>query len=80
MDDDMLREESYEHGLPAYLQDDLDNFKKAIAGEFNHINLLDDYWCELYGSINIAEINDGIISPSHADYLRTKFLFRREVQ
>lgn len=30
----------------------------------------------MYGSINIAQINDGAITPEHADYLRKKYLFR----
>ena len=29
--------------------------------------------------INIAEIDDGIITPEHADYLRKKFLWRSNV-
>lgn len=28
-----------------------------------------------YGSINMAQISDGVITPEHADYLRKKFLF-----
>ena len=68
-----LRERSYEYGLPAYLQHDLDTFKEALE---NGSNLLDCYWGELYGSINIAEINDGAITPEHADYLRQKYLWR----
>ena len=36
---------------------------------------MDCLWGELYGSINIAEINDGAITPEHADYLRQKFLW-----
>ena len=35
----------------------------------SHMNM-DCLWGELYGSINVAEINDGIITPEHADYLR----------
>lgn len=76
--DDVLnpREESYEYGLPEYLQKDLDNYKRALAGEDGYYNLIDCYWGELYGSINIAQINDGTITPDHADYLRNKFLWR----
>ena len=66
------REESYEYGLPEYLQHDLDEYKKGLK---EHNSLLDCLWGELYGSINIAEINDGFITPEHADYLRQKFLY-----
>ena len=67
------RERSYEYGLPAYLQHDLDEYKKALQ---NGSKLLDCLWGELYGSINIAEVSEGAITPEHADYLRQKFLWR----
>lgn len=63
---------SYEHGLPQYLQHDLDAYKEGLA---NHSTLLDCLWGELYGSINMAEISDGLISHEHAEYLRQKFLW-----
>ena len=66
------RERSYEYGLPSYLQHDLDAYKKGLEEKSS---LLDCLWGELYGSINIAEINDGSITSEHADYLRKKFLF-----
>lgn len=66
------REESYEYGLPGYLQHDLDAYKEGLA---QGSSLLDCLWGELYGSINMAEISDGVISPAHADYLRRKFLW-----
>ncbi|MBR4474086.1 MAG: helix-turn-helix transcriptional regulator [Oscillospiraceae bacterium] len=66
------REKSFEHGLPEYLQHDLDAYKEGVK---NHSSLLDCLWGELYGSINIAEINDRAISSEHADYLRKKFLY-----
>ena len=69
----MLKIQSYEFGLPDYLQKDLDAFK---AGLKTNSTLLDCLWSELYGSINIAEINEGVITPEHADYLRQKFLWR----
>jgi plasmid maintenance system antidote protein VapI len=69
----MLKIQSYEFGLPDYLQQDLDAFK---AGLKTNSTLLDCLWSELYGSINIAEINEGVITPEHADYLRQKFLWR----
>lgn len=69
----VVREESYEYGLPEYLQYDLDAYKEALK---HGSSILDCLWGELYGSINIAEINDGIITPEHADYLRRKYLWR----
>lgn len=66
------KEQSYEYGLPEYLQHDLDAFKEGLK---NHSTLLDCLWGELYGSINIAQISDGLITPEHADYLRKKYLF-----
>lgn len=66
------REQAYEYGLPEYLQHDLDAYKEGLK---NHSSLLDCLWGELYGSINMAEISDGVISSEHADYLRKKFLF-----
>lgn len=67
-------EEAYEHGLPEYLQKDLDDYKKALE-EDRKIDVC-FLWCELYGSINAAQISDGEISPEHADYLRQKYLWR----
>lgn len=67
------RERSYEYDLPDYLQHDLDAYKKGLETKSD---LLDCLWGELYGSINMAEISDGIITPEHADYLRQKYLWR----
>lgn len=66
------REKAYEYGLPEYLQHDLDAYKNGLK---TNSTLLDCLWGELYGSINIAQINDGAITPEHADYLRKKFLY-----
>lgn len=66
------RQLAYEYGLPGYLQHDLDAYKEGLQ---NHSSLLDCLWCELYGSINAAQIDDGAITPEHADYLRKKFLY-----
>lgn len=66
------REKAYEYGLPEYLQHDLDAYKDGMK---NKSPLLDCLWGELYGSINVAQINDGIITDEHADYLRKKYLF-----
>ena len=66
------REKAYEYGLPEYLQHDLDAYKDGVK---SNSSLLDCLWGELYGSINIAEISDGVITQEHADYLRKKYLF-----
>ena len=70
------RERSYEFGLPDYLQHDLDAYKEGLK---THSGLLDCLWGELYGSINMAEISDGAITPEHADYLRKKYLYGANV-
>lgn len=70
------RERAYEYGLPAYLQHDLDAYKDGLK---THSGLMDCLWGELYGSINMAEISDGVITPEHADYLRKKFLYGAKV-
>ena len=66
------RERSFEYGLPDYLQHDLDAYKD---GRKSHSGLMDCLWGELYGSINMAEISDGIITSEHANYLRKKYLY-----
>ena len=66
------RDTSSEYGLPEYLQHDLDAYKEGLR---THSSLLDCLWGELYGSINMAAVSDGVISPEHADYLRRKYLF-----
>ena len=70
------RERAYEYGLPDYLQHDLDAYKEGLK---NHSSLLDCLWGELYGSINMAAISDGIITHEHADYLRKKYLYGARV-
>ncbi len=70
---ELERERSYEYGLPSYLQYDLDAYKQGVK---TASSLIDCLWGELYGSINVAEIDDGAITPEHADYLRKKFLWR----
>lgn len=65
------RESTYEYGLPGYLQHDLDAYKEGLKAKSS---VLDCLWGELYGSINLAEISDGVITPEHADYLRKKYL------
>ena len=66
------RERSYEYNLPAFLQHDLDAYKDGLK---NGSSLLDCLWGELYGSINVAEINDQAVTKEHADYLRQKYLW-----
>lgn len=67
------RECAYEQGLPDYLQQDLDAYKEGLRTKSS---IMDCLWGELYGSINVAEISDGIITSEHADYLRKKYLWR----
>ena len=67
------RERSYEYCLPGYLQHDLDEYKNGLK---NGSALLDCLWGELYGSINAAQIDDRLITPEHADYLRQKYLWK----
>lgn len=70
------RERAYEYGLPDYLQHDLDAYKEGLK---SHSGLMDCLWGELYGSINMAEISDGIITSEHANYLRKKYLYGASV-
>lgn len=70
------REQAFEYGLPDYLQHDLDAYKDGLK---SHSGLMDCLWGELYGSINMAEISDGIITSEHADYLRKKYLYGARV-
>lgn len=72
-DEQYERERSYEYGLPEYLQHDLDAFKDGLT---NKSTLMDCLWGELYSSINMAEISDGVITHEHAEYLRDKYLRR----
>ena len=66
------RERTYEHGLPNYLQHDLDAYKEGLKTKSSSLDCL---WGELYGSINLAEISEGVITPEHAEYLRKKYLW-----
>ena len=70
------REQAFEYGLPDYLQHDLDAYKDGLK---SHSGLMDCLWGELYGSINLAEISDGVITPEHADYLRRKYLYGAKI-
>lgn len=65
------RERAYEYGLPGYLQHDLDAYKEGLK---TGSPLMDCLWGELYGSINAAEITDGVITHEHAEYLRQRYL------
>lgn len=75
-DGTILDTEMFEKALPPYLAHDLEAYKKGLAEKSS---LLDCLWGELYGSINIAEINDGFISPTQAQYLRDKYLWGKDV-
>ena len=66
----------YEIALPAYLAHDLEAWKKGVEEKSRFLDCL---WGELYGSINIAEINDGAITPVQAQYLRDKYLWGKDV-
>ena len=69
-------ERAYVYGLPEYLQHDLDAYKEGLKTKSD---LLDCLRGELYGSINIAEINDGAITREHAWILqRNKSIFSEE--
>lgn len=63
--DTLLKKQNMTNDLDAYK----DGLKKGVS-------YLDCLWKELYGSINIAQINDGAITPEHAEYLRQKYLWR----
>ena len=65
-----LRGKSYEHGLPEYLQQDLDAFKEGLK---NGSSLMDCLWGELYGAINSNQWSSAI-TQEQADYLRAKYL------
>ena len=73
---DEIQKRAWEHGLPGYLQHDLDAYKEGRA---KGTSLLDCLWSELYGTINGAEIDDQAITHEHAEYLRDKFLRGRAV-
>lgn len=68
----MEDKQAYEQNLPNYLHNELDAYKEALV---NGSDILDCLWCELYGSINMAEISQRIITPEHANYLREKYLY-----
>lgn len=70
------RQRAWECGLPVYLQHDLDAYKEGLRTDST---LIDCLWCELYGSINGAEIDDQAITHEHAQYLRDKYLFHKDV-
>ena len=68
--------EMFECNLPPYLAHDLEAWKRGVE---EHSHLLDCLWGELYGSINIAEINDAAITREQAEYLRDKYLWGKDV-
>ena len=68
--------EMYERNLPPYQAHDLEAWKKGVEEKSR---LLDCLWGELYGLINIAEINDNAITHEQAQYLRDKYLRGKDV-
>lgn len=63
-----------ELNLPTYLQHDIDMYKKGLN---DNVSYLDCLWCELYNSINCAEVDDEI-NIEQAKYLRDKYLYSNE--
>ena len=63
--------ETWENELPSYLVHDIDAY---IQGLKENSSLLDCYYDELYGSINIAYCSDNCITYEQAVYLRQKYL------
>ena len=63
--DKIQRQRAWECGLPAYLQHDLDAYKEGLR---TGSTLIDCLWCELYGSINGAEIDDQAINNKKINY------------
>lgn len=70
-----MENEVLETSLPPYLAHDLDAWKMGVK---EHSRFLDCLWGELYGSINIAEINDGAITHEQAQHLRDKYLWGKD--
>ena len=66
----------YERNLTTYRAHGLAVWKKGIE---ERLRLLDCLWSELYGSINIAEINDNAITHDQAQYLCDKHLWGKKV-
>ena len=64
-----------ENGLPAYLQDSIEQMKKSwkTIDAGNEDIHWDIYWCELNADINSAEVEQEITSEQ-AWYLREKYL------
>lgn len=69
-----FNEELYEVNLPKYLKDDIEALKKGIQEKSKLLDCLLD---EVYGSINSAYYSNEI-TKDQADYLRYKYLFRKE--
>ncbi len=49
-----MENEMFERNLPPYLAHDLEAWKKGVEEKLR-------FWGELYGSINIAAINDAVL-------------------
>ena len=75
-----MRNEMFERNLPPYLAYDLEAWKKGVEEKSRFLDCLwGELWGELYGSINIAEINDNLITHEQAQYLRDKYLWGKDV-
>lgn len=70
----MSKEELYElkeKCLPDYLLHDIEEYKKYKDDKT--CTFIDCLQNEIYGSINMALINDGVIDEEFAQYLRDKY-------
>jgi len=67
-------EKLYEVNLPKYLKNDIEALKEGIKNKSKYLDCLLD---EVYGSINSAYYSNEI-TKEQADYLRYKYLFRKE--
>ncbi len=59
--------------LPKYLRRSITEFEE---GKKNNVSYLDCLWMDLYASINMAQINDNVITKEEADFLRNKYLWQ----
>ncbi|MCD8036551.1 MAG: helix-turn-helix transcriptional regulator [Clostridiales bacterium] len=66
--------EYLEASLPGFVQKDIE---ALLEGKRDNVSYLDCLYDELYGSINACQW-DGIITKEQADYLRYKYIFRKE--
>ena len=67
----MIYNPVFEHNVPEFLLDNIENIKKAKRRKSS---LLDCYLDEANSSINVCEV-ENLISKEQADYLRKKYLY-----